>query len=343
MTQCFYKRFLCLRVLQECIRLATLAQCAAICHRTSRFIAKQFAAHLAELIRIDDDDLCDFLRGLKVQHIVTPDRVFVERAQIHLDIDRRSKLLALGKALARHLAMACVIAGREARIIEFKSSRLVQLTFRQPGFYRVAQFFKDVDEAVLLEILAVGILLEVRERSDQCVFLGLMADGILKQREPVFLIERGKFARRLLCLERQLQSRAVITVFIGAPCLVEEDIHIVIGKKEILRRTIEVVCLLCKAVEPIHRAVTRPIPIEQGADGVCQIEEYHALDFLFIGWPIVDGIDTHAVHFNIGSAFCNDFTADCRTVVIVIGNLQIFLFIVVARLLFVKLTAVYSF
>ena len=95
-------------------------------------------------------------------------------------------------------------------------------------------------------------------------------------------------------------------------------------------------CPLCKAVEPIHRAVARLIPIEQRADGIGQIEKGHAPGFLFVGCPVIDGSDRHAVHFEIRPSLCEDLAADCRTVVIVIGNLQILLAFV-TRLIFVEL------
>lgn len=96
-------------------------------------------------------------------------------------------------------------------------------------------------------------------------------------------------------------------------------------------------CLRCKAIEPIHRTIASPVPIEKGADGICQIEEHHTLDFLFIGWAIVDRTDAHAVYFNIRTALCDDLTADCCTIVIVVGNLQVLLLVAIARFFFVEL------
>lgn len=126
-------------------------------------------------------------------------------------------------------------------------------------------------------------------------------------------------------------------MLIGAPGLIKEDIHIVIGKEEILRGTIQVMCLLCETIEPVHRAVASPMPIEQRTDGICHIEECHAFGFLVVGRPVVDGIDTHAIYFDIGPSLCDDLTADCGAVVIVVGNLQIFFLAAVARLFVIEL------
>ena len=46
-------------------------------------------------------------------------------------------------------------------------------------------------------------------------------------------------------------------------CLTEEHIYIVVRKEKILRGAVQLMCLFCKAIEPIHRAIASPVPVEQ--------------------------------------------------------------------------------